>query len=137
MTKTERQKKEVLKRIQKEALAHYDRMITWVERSIRHTPAFGRQQPSFAMIEDAIREDYSSEYCPYCQSYGPDVSCSRPRKGLCPLFDVKKPIINVCCCGGLYVKMYHAKTWKTWAVRAHKVRAYIKQYGGKPKTRNI
>ena len=33
------------------------------------------------------------------------------------------------CCGGLWIDLFFAKTWKEWLPLAHKLLAFIKKYG--------
>jgi len=97
------------KQLQKEALAHYDRMIAWAEKQPK------RGKPSHVKMASYIGEWAGPAKCSYCVEYGYD--CLQ-----CPL----GPTV---CCGKLYGKMIDAKTWGTWVKRAKLVRQYIEEHG--------
>jgi predicted amidophosphoribosyltransferase len=96
-----------MKRIQQQAIEHYDRMIAWAEKQ----PA--RDHADFSKMEIEIHEDYYSEDCVYCQKF--IYKCR-----ICPLGNEIEQ-----CCNELWFKMDDAKTWRTWLKYARLVRQYI------------
>jgi hypothetical protein len=104
-------------KLKKEALAHYDRMIAWVEKQ----PA-GNESNHIAMFIE-IGERYYGDHCPYCQKYGDSIyECQG-----CELRGSEE--LGTACCDGLWNKMVDAKTWKTWLKYAKLVKEYIEKNG--------
>ena len=103
-----------MKRIQKQAIEHYDRMIEWAR-----TQPTG-DKPSSDLMGELFKEGYGAYDCPYCKKY--QVDCI-----LCKLTG-KYPEATYCC-NGLYSKMCKSKTWRQWIIRAKKVREYIRENG--------
>ncbi len=103
-----------MKRIQKQAIEHCDRMIAWVKTK----PEDG--SPDFDLMKSEIDESYGADYCPYCVKY--ELVCDT-----CELRG-KYPI-GIECCHRLYYAIWDAKTWKQWIERAKKVREYIRDNG--------
>ena len=97
------------KEIQEQALAHYDRMIAWVENLNQKD-----ELADYKIMFQAISEAWFSKSCPYCQKY--------PNCFSCPLSNNSEV-----CCSGLWLKMYDAITWGEWLEYAKLVREYIKE----------
>ena len=100
-----------MNKLQKEALAHYDRMIEWAEMQPQD------DHPSPQMYIE-INEYWGCEDCSYCRAYGNN-SCNN-----CPLSGDDDS-----CCNGLYRKMYYANTWSEWIEYAQEIKEYIKKNG--------
>lgn len=96
-----------MKRIQKQAIAHYDRMIEWAKKQPQ------RKIPDDCDMLCEIGENWFSNGCTYCLKYF-DGSCDT-----CAL-QAKRG-----CCNGLWESMNRSETWGTWVKRAEKVRQYI------------
>lgn len=111
--------KKELKKLQKEALDHYDRMIKWVEEE-----ELNPLNPSdFHIMKACTNENWYGEYCSYCREVRSD--CNK-----CILNDSEyADEWHRNCCSTLWYKMNEAKTWKTWLKYAKLVREYIKENG--------
>lgn len=103
-----------MKRIQKQALAHYDRMIEWVEKQ---NP---RSRVDMFVMLDEISEGWTDDYCSYCKKMGVYDYCEG-----CELHTPG----HGHCCNGLWFKMNYSATWKTWLKYAKLVREYIRENG--------
>jgi len=106
-----------MKKIQKQAIKHYDEMIKYVEKQKPN------QFPDCCQMEDAIEMDWYVEYCPYCEKYLiKEESCER-----CPLTaelaEYQDGSSN--CCKNLWDRMSYARSWKTWLKYARLIRQYI------------
>lgn len=108
--------------LKEKSLAHYDRMIAWAEKQQKRGLVSGLD------MEDAIGEEWSADYCPYCLS----------RKSMCfgcRLNPIQVAIITdetpsaYLCCSGLWYRMFESSTCGTWVKRARKVREYIEKNG--------
>jgi hypothetical protein len=97
-------------KIQKEALAHYNRMIAWAEKQ----DPYGGVYSGF--MRNEIGEGWFGDYCVYCEKYYHCDECPLNRSGR--------------CCDGLWKKMSASETWGDWIINAKKVRQYIKENGG-------
>jgi hypothetical protein len=109
-----------MKRIQKKALAHYDRMIKWAEKQ----PLGGHADNS---MHYELGESEYGEDCSYCKKYYQIGGCllnSNDREKPCSI-----PWYTNHCCNGLWDKMESAKTWGTWIKYAKQVRDYIRENG--------
>lgn len=105
------------KRLRTKALAHYDKMITWVEAQ---NP---RGEVSNYEMELGINEGWYDNNCSYCAKY--EKGCAG-----CELLgnDISS-IYGEVCCDGLWEKMSTSKTWRGWLKYAKQVRAYIENNG--------
>lgn len=105
-----------MKRIQRQAIEHYDRMIAWAETM----PATDTKDAY--KMRDELRECAGPQWCSYCTKYRTEDDC-----GICPLSG--KYSTGAECCNRLHEHMTRSKTWKQWIERAKKVREYIRENG--------
>jgi len=103
-----------MKKIKKDALAHYDRMIAWAEKQPPRKSCLGND------MSEQIGENHGPGYCSYCGKNYTD--CQK-----CELWKPHKKLFE--CCNGLWQKMHDSKTWGTWVKRARRVRQYIEENG--------
>lgn len=93
--------------LKEQTLAHYDRMIKWVEK----------QDPDDTPISlkmlDEIKENWQGDYCPLCNKF---FKCS-----YCPIAKMG----HECCFETPWTKLANAKTWKEWLDGAREEIAFI------------
>jgi hypothetical protein len=106
-----------MKRIQKQALAHYNRMIKWAETLPSNT------SKSFLDMEISIGEAWGDDTCPYCNRYFKDDT------KICPLSNGHSICDGDICCKGIFNKMNLALSWKKWIKYAKQVQDYIRENG--------
>jgi len=107
----------LIKKIQKDALDHYTRMMN-LSRQFH-----GDSHPSF--MKSFTHEGWEGADCIYCHLYRPD--------NICPLY-IEKNILDCCaidCCDGLWEKMAKTQTISKWYLRAYILRMYIAAHGHK------
>jgi hypothetical protein len=100
------------------ALNHYDKMIAWASQQPEDEDA------SMDKMHNAIKENWSSSYCVYCEFYS---FCDT-----CPLGVKKIDFYNMQdykCCNGLWIMMSSSTTWGDWVINANKVYDYIQKKG--------
>lgn len=103
-----------MKRIQKQAIAHYDKMIEWAEKQPE------KCFPYISSMHNELNEIWGSEHCSYCQKYEMDcIKCELQGKYPNPTE----------CCNRLYTAMCKSETWKEWIKKAKQVREYIRVNG--------
>ena len=108
-----------LTELQIEAIAHYDRMITWA-RTQPHD-----DKPDSSGMFAAIGEYWFGKSSSFCQKYFN--AFMNDRCALCPLNG------GAVCWGELRLKVDVAKTWGEWIAAAEKVKEYIIEHGGEEK----
>lgn len=92
-----------MNKLQKEAIAHYDRMIAWAETVPENSP------PSRVTMGVALLgESWTAEYCSYCVEHQSE--CPKCRLHDDSVFDINRTG-NTGCCDGLWIKMSTALTW--------------------------
>jgi hypothetical protein len=109
--------KRTIAKIQREAIAHYERMIAWAKTQI------GSDISSRVKMGEELNEVWNSEDCPYCKTFAflrikgkkDSHAC-----GWCPLYT---------CCETEWQMLIQTKTWKEWIEQAEKVLEYIKENG--------
>jgi len=106
-----------MKRIQKQAIMHYDRMIKWAEKQPQDEPV------KFLKMERYIGESWGDDDCPYCEKYFHDDSV------ICPLSNNSLTCDGDICCNGIFGELSDATTWNTWLEYAKQVREYIRENG--------
>jgi hypothetical protein len=103
--------------IKQQTIKSYDKKIKWMEKQ----PL--RMEPDYDKMSKEIGVSIGSSSCPYCKEYLDINLCIG-----CRLNPTKKNLIiisEIYCCNGLWLKMKHAKTYKTAIKYAKLVRQYI------------
>lgn len=107
--------------IKTKAIAHYNRMIAWVEKQ-----DLTKHPNSYTMLW-AIGEAWYADDCPYCNPDGLD----RSKFHDCKRCNLMTPDADdQCdCCGGYWYKMFRAMSWKEWLAHANVIKAFIERRG--------
>jgi hypothetical protein len=115
-----------MKKIQQQAISHYNRMIKWVKTQ---DP---KQYPDECFMEQEIGEDWFGDGCPYCKiNMAEEYDEKHAECEKCPLSKngAEQGIGTGNCCNGLWKKMARSKTWKTWLKYAELIKQYIIEKG--------
>lgn len=99
-----------MNKLQKDAIAHYNRMIKWAKTQSQNST------PLSHVMNMEIKEGWGGADCSYCRAYlenCDDCSLSKSYR----------------CCNELWYKMDVAKTWSEWIKYAQKIKQYIKDNG--------
>ena len=102
-----------MNKLQKDAIAHYNRMIKWAKTQSQDI------SPHPIAMKFEIGEMWGSDDCSYCMTYRCDD---------CPLSKFTGPEFFGCC-NKLWRKMDTASTWSEWIEYAKKIKQYIKDNG--------
>jgi hypothetical protein len=98
------------KTVQRKALKHYDKMITWVKTQESNEPA-----DIFKMMQ-SIGTIWGSDDCAYCNYIiSKGLKCDN-----CKLAN---------CCDTFYKKMNESEKWKNWLKYAKRIRKFIEEKG--------
>jgi hypothetical protein len=103
------------KRIQQKAIEHYERMLAYAKTQDPN------DRPDLEVMEEAIKETWDADSCPYCAKY----------LYICNKCALNPTLVNTpdYCCNGLYNAMVFSNTWTEWISYAKKIKAYIKKNG--------
>jgi hypothetical protein len=102
------------KRIKRETIQHYERMIEWAGERSKDIVA------NLLIMCSELGESWEGFYCSYCNFY----NVNGKDCWLCPLGNYTS------CCDGLWSRMNEYNiTWEEWIIRAKKVLEYIKKHG--------
>ena len=120
-------KKKIKKKIKKETLAHYERMIKWAEKQNDDECAEFDLLSDFMSVE--IDETWEGHHCPICKFYY--VRNSEGISGVsfmgcgdCPL-SLSGNDCNYA--DSFWTKMDDSKSWSEWIIYAKKLYEVIKQ----------
>ena len=106
--------------IKQKTIDHYNRMIEWVKKNIDN-PDFATSKPDYYNMKAEIKENWYSDYCPFCKKYHDDTKY--PECTNCPLELVERDTDGkyTSCCGGLWDSMAVSKTWDEWIIYAERI----------------
>ncbi len=115
-------------KLQKEALAHYDRMIEWAKKQKKFN------HPNDKVMLRRLGENWMGLFCVYCTTFSePDCvhNCVHNIYGKCPLNSNSTNIGRTPfdCCNQLWLQMSESETWEEWIINAELVKKYIKENG--------
>jgi hypothetical protein len=118
------------KALRESALNHYDKMIAWASQQPEDEDA------SMDKMHNAIKENWSSSHCVYCEFYSfcdtCPLSAKEINKGYGFRYKSEQNIYyfnNYSCCNGLWIMMSSSTTWGDWVINANKVYDYIQKKG--------